>query len=390
MTTVLRKNSFLLNVCCLVCLSSSFIITSCNYSKDVNSDVEFNQIDSEILMQDISIELDTIELQNQYSGKGIVAVENDSIFLIDELFKKIVLVDLKDNKVISAIEFMDVLPSASIFNQSIFFKKVPSGYVLMNGRKLTYFHKNLRYDTTVRINFSNSFSLNNTFENPDPSSMNIYEVEYINKQHAFIDDKVLVNVTSEHPEFNPYTSLAFFKHATAFGLLDIQSNYFKNSKIPKSKAYLDTCCYSIYDWSSAAYDFKNKQLFVQFPIDSFIYVYDNSLKPIMKFGISNGLQLFASPTSTLDVAFDNNLYQDFQSRSKVFSQVIYLDSLGLLVRNYINYPSKQQFIQVYSGTKLVQQLTIPYDFTISASNSNSIVCKTNQSNLLCIIRIKRY
>lgn len=356
----------------------------------MNQNTDFKYLRTEVQMQEISVSFDTIHLGDEYSGVGILAIEKDTIFLVDELFKKIILVHSETKKIISSHEYMDVLPNSSIFNQSIFFKKYGLGYVLMNGRKLTYFDNNLRYDTTIRIKFSMSSSLNNSFGSPDPSAMNIYEIEYLNRQHTTIGNKFLVNVSSEHPEFNPYTSPAYFKKATTFGLLDVQSKFFQSARIFKSKVYQDTCCYPIYDWSSAAYDFKNKQLFVQFPIDSFIYVYDNTLRPMLKFGISNGLQPFAIPTNKLDIAFDNNLYQDFQSTSKVFGQIMYLDSLELLVRNYINHPSKHQFIQVYKGAKLVQQLRIPHDFTIMASNSNSIVCTTNQSNLLCIIRLKSY
>lgn len=378
------KSQIFVTAYCLVFLSSSLLFFSCKRSKK-DSEYDFKIVNSKKLEIKLKTKIDTINLSLNFSEKGIYQILNDTIVIVDELYKRIDFFNCISGKNIGSFEYFDKLRNPIEMNQSIFFDKYNNGYVLMNGRKVTFYNNKMDIDTTIRLKFKKSSLALNLLDFPDPNSMDLYEINYRKRRYTKLNKFYLVTIESEHPKFNAYESIEYYKTGNCFGVVHLDSRSVYPSKILKSELYSDTCCNAILDWSSATYNKKEEEIHVQFPLDSNIYVYDSKLRKKYKYGIANGKIPKSEIVNSLDIAFDEGLFKELEQKSSGYESIFYISNSNLIVRNFIDHNNKTQYLQIFNENNLILENEISYEYEIFGSNNKYLFAKIKNSNKVCRI-----
>ncbi|MDP1842312.1 MAG: hypothetical protein Q8K64_02740 [Sediminibacterium sp.] len=370
----------------MIIISSSNLLYSCSDSKP-KEEYDFKVKNTQISFPNFKLITDTIPLNINYSGEGIFEILDDTLVIVDEMYKIIYFFSISKGKLLNSYEFFDKIKNPTSFNQSIFFAKLNSGFVLMNGRKLSFFDEHMYMDTTIRLKFSKK-NLLDPFDNPDPLSMDIYEINYRKRKKARLNNLFFISVDSEHPKFNPYTNKEYYATGEAFGIVDLETQKVLTSNIKKSIEYNDTCCLPTTDWASIAVNEKEREILVQFPVDSFIYVYNFNLTKKYKYGLSNKHNLKRVISTSLDVAFDSELFSKAESQTAVFESVFYLSAENLVARNYIDYSSNKQFLQIFRDNSLIFDQEVPIIYEFIGQNKSSLFVRIKNTTILCKLNMR--
>jgi hypothetical protein len=327
-----------------------------------------------------------------YSGKGIFSLINGKVYIIDELFKSITILDTAA-KVDKRFQFYEEVfnsKNSNLFNQSMFFLPFNNKYFLLNGRKITQFDNNFKIDTTYPIKFFNHSFIRSILDIPSSDNMNIYEINLRNPSFTKIGDKIIISLESEHPRYNPYISKEYYKYANVFGILDLNKIKLFPTHIVKSDIYNQECCWALGDLSSVT-QFGNK-IFVQHALDSLIYEYDNDFTITSTFGIMNGLEIVKKSTSSLDIAFDKNMYDTLRDKLSYFDNIFHFTSLNneeILCRSFVINSKKIKYLQLYKNKNLISSIQIPFAFKYFGSLQNKVygIIESNSKLKLCVIEI---
>ena len=370
--------------CYSLLLLSSICFVYCS-SEHKKIKENFSTLVSKIENKNLSIRIDTLSTNFNYSGDGIVKVLGDTLVFIDELFKTIHFFNSNNFLLINKFEYMEKLNQTNIFGQPIFFEYHNNGYILMNGRKLTFFDKNMNIDTTVKLKFRKTKPTESLLDKPDPVSMDMYEINYEKRRSFANNGMVLITLNSEHPSFNPFTSKDYFEQATSFGVVNLNTNTVTSSNIFKSSAYQDSCCFPTTDWASVVANTK-KEFIVQHAMDTNIYIYNSKQQPILKYGIANNLIPTSVKSNNLDIAFDFDKYKDEVAKTAVFDNIFYIDSLDLTIRVFIDNKNSKQILQLYQKFNLIKEFEIGYDLELVGTNTNYLFAKFKNSTKICKLK----
>jgi hypothetical protein len=327
-----------------------------------------------------------------YSGNGIFSLIEGKVFIIDELFKSITILDTAA-KVEKKYEFYEKLfnsKNSNLFNQSMFFLPYHNKYLLLNGRKVTQFDKNFKIDTTFQIKFFNRSFIRSILDIPSSDNMNIYEINLRNPSFTKVGDKIILSIESEHPRYNPYISKEYYKTANVFGILDLSTIKLFPTHIVKSDVYNKECCWVLGDFSSVT-NIDNK-IYVQHGLDTLVYEYNNKFRITSTFGIMNGLMFLNKSTNSLDVAFNKYMYDTLQNKMSYFENIFHFRSLSnenILCRVFVINSKKLKYLQLYKNKNLISTIQLPFDFKYFGSLRNKIYgfLQRNNKFKLCVLEI---
>lgn len=249
---------------------------------------------------------------------------------------------------------------------------------------MSYFNNKMEYDTTIYIKFKRDGVLNQVLEKPNPLSMDIYEINERNRSSLVAGNFILLSLESEHPYFNPYSSIFYYNNSSIFGKFSIVDNRIYKSGISFSNVYTKDCCQPTSDGAFIT-SFSNKKYLLQFEADSNIYILNSNFKYIGKFGMANKLNIKTQKTTSLDIAFDQSLYKKTKQKLTLFSNVFYNERNEFVYRIFSDYFNSKCYLQVYKSYNLISQSEIYFDFNYVSSYKNLIF--GIKKDTLCVIRV---
>ncbi len=210
---------------------------------------------------------------------------------------------------------------------------------------------------------SGNITQEEVYNSPKPTMPEIYEIiEYDNFPCLFKDSLALLPITTEHVKYNGFKNLDYYKEAHIFTVLDLKSGRIKELKGRRSPEYLKYEFLPNFD--SFHFDYYNDKIYINYDIDSTIYVLDKEFQPQFKFGYA-GTQMNCNykPTHGFEDAEER-----FLTDRETFGYYRYLKFIketGYLFRTYSKGGNKKDGLQIYdSKYNLVGDIEVPKGFRV--------------------------
>lgn len=237
-----------------------------------------------------------------------------------------------------------------------------------NGFVITHDWVYYVYDTswTLKEKFTtnwNEYASKNLMQNPDPSNLGMYEVQYFNNvlRYNSQTNELVTKVVTEHITFNAFISSEYYKESRVLGSINLEdrkvtsvfgrfSPAFERYKFIPFHAFMD-------------YDICGDNFYLTYEPDSLIYVYDLTFKPLYAFGSTGyGLNHSYHETSQLEVFEDTELLK-LTRENEGYYEFIKAFKSGVVFRSY-QQDSGDKRLQIYKHNQLIGDVAIPRRFRI--------------------------
>lgn len=342
------------------------IFFSCKNSKEQNKTIDNIKIIESHENKLIShVTLDSFILKSgNYSAEGFSVMKKDSLYLVDQIFSTINSYNLNG-------EFnRQYLGKKSAYNlQSLYSLSMPSegGFLICDGFKYLRFSKDWKFVDSAVIRYPKTIDNNVLLEYPKAEYPDLYEIKYTNNSYPNKGKYLLVEIESEHPKFNGFSTKNYYQTARNLALLDPKTrrvnpmfgSWSKPYKLGKNYPY----------FANINYQYESMNFYINFEIDSLIYVFDTRFTPQYAFGrkgkIINDTYL---PSTSIATAFNDSLRLNEREVRGFYGHLFVESSRDLIFRSYFTGKKEnklnQHRLQIYKVTTLIGDLEIPYTFKI--------------------------
>ena len=226
---------------------------------------------------------------------------------------------------------------------------VDKNWTISQTGALDFYHENTPYDELLK--------------NPKPEYAGIYELHYeFQKPTWFGEGKVMIQISSTHPEYNYILNKNYFEEAKNLGILDLS-----NGKVQISGAYppiYSANNFIPYLMGTAIAPLKNSFYFQGFEGDSLLY--KSSADGLIQhaFGHAGKDMLTDYPDlSALDVTEFDLGREDLRLKVNYYTTLDFIEERELLVRGYTRNSPIEDGIQLYRNDTLLLDQAVPKGFS---------------------------
>ena len=313
---------------------------------------------------DLFLEIDSLENRDViFSGSGIWKIFNGQIILADKRTGVIHVfsddLSLMDTRVgigDGPNQINGGIIAMASGNEGLFLLGGSYDYYLMDKDwtiskrgTLDFYHQETSYDELLK--------------NPKPEYAGIYELHYeFQKPTWFGDTKVMIQISSTHPEYNYILNKNYFEEAKNLGMLDLSSG-----KIQILGAYpsiYSNSKFIPYLMGTAIAPLKNNFYVQGFEADSLLYKFSDEGQIQYTFGQSGKDMLTDYPDlSALDVTEFDLSREDLRPKVNYYTTLDFIEERDLLVRGYTKNSLKEDGIQLYRNDTLLLNQAVPKGFS---------------------------
>lgn len=308
------------------------------------------------------LDCDSIIMENIHSsGFGNFECGGGKILYLDKTFKFIFSFDHKGNKT-GRYNGLGQGPNEFLQSNSLIYNKKTN---VVLGNLETYYLLDSSFNITKKgiIEWGGNADLKEIKDSPKPSMSEIYEIiEYDNFPCLFNDSLLLVPVNTEHFKYNGFISSDYYKDSHIFALLDLKKGNIESLQGKRSPEYLKYKYLPNFDFFH--FDCSNDKIYINYEIDSVIYVLDKKFKPVSKFGYAGtDMNCNYKPTNGYDVA-ENRFLTDREIFG-YYSYLKFIKETKVLFRTYTKGERSKDGMQIYDYTyNLVGNVEVPKGFRV--------------------------
>lgn len=356
-------------------------LMSCKNSNGQNKTID----DVKIIKSDVAtiinhIELDSFILNSgNYSSEGFCVMNNDSIYLVDKIFSTISSFNLKG-------DFLkQFLGKKSKFNlqslSSLSF--IDDGSFIITDRfKFLKFTNQWNFVDSSYLIYPKTIDNNVLLDNPKGEYPDLYEIKYNKNSIPNKGRYLLIEVESEHPKFNGFSTLGFFTTARNFALIDPKTWHVNPIFGSWPKSYKSGKNYPYF--ANINYQFSNQNFYVNYEIDSLIYVFDRRYVPKFAFGRSGKITNKSYKSSkSISYAFNDSLRISERETKGYYDEIFVQNSRSLIFRSYFTGKKREinlHRMQIYKETALIGDIQIPNTFRIIGYNNSHFFADGGEQN----------
>ncbi len=311
----------------------------------------------------INVKLDSISINiENNSGKYFVKIINSKIHFVDRLFGKIKVYDEKSGLIRNYLGKREYPQIGEIYTVSFF----DDFYYVTDNLLLYKFDSKFNLLENSRIKFKPNI-LNFDADNPNPEQIMFYQLNY-NAMKSFegFENSLIIPVEMELPKLNAFNTNNYYKIAFNFALLDTSTFKVKKLFNNWSDPYVVGNNFPFLTRNS--YVIANNKIFINHEADSLIYILDNNLEPLYKFGYKP--KIFNDKyrkTNKLAEAFDPSLSPAFRKEFGFFKEIVVNKEIVLRSFNTgktFNKKGKNFGIQIYKNFELVKEIMFEKELEI--------------------------
>ncbi|WP_439473549.1 hypothetical protein [Algoriphagus formosus] len=342
----------------------SFIFLSCSSGEKVKFDGEDIDYHRSADIGNISLEIDSLENKEViFSGSGIWKIFNDQIILADKRTGIIYVFsdDLSLKKTQIGIgegpnQIKGGLVAMASEDQGLFllggsfdYYVVDKNWTISQKGRLDFYHENTPYDELLK--------------NPKPEYGGIYELHYeFQKPSWFGEERVMIQISSTHPEYNYILNKNYFEEAKNLGILDLS-----NGKIQISGGYppiYSESNFIPYLMGTTIAPIENRFFVQSFEADSLLYKFSADGMIQYAFGHSGKDMITDYPDlNPLDVTEFDLGREELRPKVNYFTTLDFIEERDLLVRGYTKNSPTADVIQLYRNDTLLLDQAVPKGFS---------------------------
>ncbi|MFC3416220.1 hypothetical protein [Algoriphagus hitonicola] len=341
----------------------SFIFFSCTSAEKVKFDGEEIDYHRNIDRSSIALKIDSIENKEViFSGSGIWKIFNDQIILADK--RTGIIYVFKDDLSLKETQLgigqgpnqlNGGLVAMASGDQGLFllggnydYYVVDKNWTISQTGNLDFYHENTPYDELLK--------------NPKPEYTGIYEIHYkFQKPTWFGEGKVMIQLSSTHPEYNYILNKIYFEEAKNLGILELSSG-----KIQISSGYppiYSGSNFIPYLMGTAIAPLKNSFYVQSFEADSLLYKFSADGLIHHAFGHAGKDMMTEYPDlSALDVSEFDQGREDLRPKVNFYTTLDFMEKQNLLVRGYTKNSPLADGIQLYRNDTLLLDQAVPKGF----------------------------
>lgn len=334
-----------------------------------------NKTSSVIEVKDIvEFSLDTLFISpTQSSQLGSFFIHDKNLYYVDQLFGVIEQFDENGNQIRRCLQVMNGPEELMSITEVI---PYPSGFIVRNDWQFYFYDKDWNYQRKFMMDTDDGVPFDDLVNNPKSTYTAMYELQNYDQNTTYFDGQLLVKLDVEHPKFNAFSTRPYYKEASIFGLIDINTGKLKlidQARPDSYDAYSFIPFHIFFD-----YHIGEREIIITFESDPLIYKYDLNFKLQDSFGETGKEMLTSYPqTDRIEAAFDNSLFSDSRNKDGFYKN-IFADS-DFIFRTYrqgtkgesyseLNNPLR---LQIYSQKQLVQDIALPNRFKILGKIGNT-------------------
>ncbi|WP_297337295.1 hypothetical protein [Algoriphagus sp.] len=336
---------------------------SCTSAEKVKFDREEIDYHRGADISNISLDIDSLENKEViFSGSGTWKIFNDQIILADQRTGIIYVfnddLSLKETQLgigQGPNQLNGGLVAMASGDQGLFllggsydYYVVDKNWTISQTGTLDFYHENTTHDELLK--------------NPKPEYAGIYELHYeFQKPTWFGEGKVMIQLSSTHPEFNYILNKNYFEEAKNLGILDLS-----NGKIQISGGYppiYSGHSFIPYVMGTAITPVKNNFYVQGFEADSLLYKFSAEGLIQHAFGHAGKDMMTEYPDlSALDVSEFDQGREDLRPKVNFYTTLDFMEKQNLLVRGYTKNSPLADGIQLYRNDTLLLDQAVPKGF----------------------------
>ncbi|KPQ13441.1 MAG: hypothetical protein HLUCCX10_13045 [Algoriphagus marincola HL-49] len=356
--SLISKKQFLIGAFISIILSSS-----CSPAEKVKFDGEEIDYHRITKTSNTSLEIDSLENKEViFSGSGIWKIFNDQIILADKRTGIIYVfsddLSLKQTQIgigEGPNQIKGGLVAMANGDQGLFllggsydYYIIEENWTISQKGSLDFYHENTPYDELLK--------------NPKPEYAGIYELHYeFQNPSWFGEEKVMIQISSTHPEYNYLLNKNYFEEAKNLGILDLS-----NGKIQISGGYPSIYSggnFIPYLMGTGIAPIENRFYVQGFEADSLLYKFSADGMIQYAFGHSGKDMTTDYPDLTaLDVTEFDLGREELRPKVNYYTTLDFIEELGILVRAYTKSSPTADGIQLYRNDTLLLDQAVPKGF----------------------------
>lgn len=281
------------------------ILISCNdHRYDIRNfpttSAKLDNVTNQLLLDSVSINL------NSYSGVGRFALLNGGLVFSDQIFQTINYLDT--DLMVKGVHLGRGSGPHEVDNVHYTVDLEGSNYLVIDNFGYHQFQNDSIKTYFKLYDWDNFTPTEELMNNPDGEQKGIYTIDWSpNIQTNFtahLNDYLFVPIITEHPRMNAFQHERFYEETYVLGKFRIADGKLVQIGGKWSEAYQDfSFIPNLAGIDVAAY---NEHLLVSFHIDSLMYVYDQNLQLMERFGVGGqGFDVNYRTTRGIEEAIDN-------------------------------------------------------------------------------------
>jgi hypothetical protein len=266
------------------------------------------------------------------------------------------------------------------FYHSLGFEK---GYCFVSASHnyLYLFDKNWNKINQCQIKWDNKGRYKEVLNHPDPQKIDPYELRITLPDMVRLWDKnhLIMAISATHPKFNGYfNSNLYYQFSRILATVDLNEGKVEDLIGRRSPFYLEKS--NIPNFDHYNFDLSEKNLFVSFWADPFIYIIDKASKDCVgKFGNPGKKMKVDYPITKSFKEAEMNRQKDWEEYGH-YSYISADSKDDLIFRVYTRGKyAKKDGLQVYRNYQLMGDFDVPKGFKIIGSVNEEILASCESS-----------
>ncbi|TFV93681.1 hypothetical protein E4S40_15675 [Algoriphagus kandeliae] len=355
--SILSKQQFLIGA---FIFSMSLSCTPSEIVKFNGEEIEYHRSAD---IGNISLDIDSLENKEViFSGSGIWKIFNGQIILADKKTGIFYVfsddLSLKETQMGTGEgpnQIKGGLVAMAPGDQGLFllggsydYYVVDKNWTISQTGNLDFYHENTPYDELLK--------------NPKPEYSGIYELHYeFQKPSWFGEERVIIQISSTHPDYNYILNKSYFEEAKNLGILDLS-----NGKIQISGGYppiYSESNFISYLMGTAVAPIENRFFVQGFEADSLLYKFTADGMLQYAFGHSGKDMMTNYPDlNALDVTEFDLGREELRPKVNYYTTLDFIEERELLVRGYTKNSAIEDGIQLYRNDTLLLDQAVPKGF----------------------------
>lgn len=346
---------------------SGLLVSGCHRKKSIGNDFYISIPNhSCVRLGDIKkLVLDTLFFDGSRSSmEGQFFIKGDSIFMADEVVGAILAFDKKGYYINQVVKRgngpNEILGITAIASRD-------GGCISIDGQwGVSVYDQNWHRIYNFRIDWMPKHSLKEQQKNPDPEDSGIYEMEFYKRLiRPYGKKKMMLYITSEHPDFNAFSKNAaekFYRESYTMALISLETGRVEKMLCPYSPVYSQY--HSLSTFKNQLFDTYGEHLFYSFEADSLIYYFNPADSSVVSFGHA-GKEMNTTYPVYENVDDSDANYAEDHEKYGYYRYLKYDDHSKLLFRGYRKGAKPlADGLQIYRDRCLIADMEVPRNFEL--------------------------